>query len=212
MTAMKCSRWPWGRMVTGVIAAVFLLVAGSIIAGSVDARRRADVAQVAEPICLEVDLSRPGEYEGGFRHSFTGAHGTVLQIETDTPLPSPEKIKEMFAGLSGHLAIADCNGDVVYKSDYTSDDVGCWKACEGQWIPMLGLGRFPTGAYVLRFTVTHGAPGLANIPHTLVARYELCGMEYAVPQMMLITGGVSGAIAGLLFLMIGIVTFTKGKR
>ena len=216
---MKRGRWPWGRIVAGIAAAFFLLLAIPFITGGVDVRHRADLARVAEPIRLKVDLSKPGEYEGTFRHTFTAAHSKNLQIETDSQLmpksarESREKGKEILAGLSGRVSIIGSDGSVVKECDFTAESsTDCWSFNNAWWIPLIDLGSFPAGVYTLKLKVDHGAPQLANVRHVLIAKYGLCGMEYLHSQMMMWLGIGGCVIAGLLIIAIVVVTVAKRGR
>lgn len=201
-----------GSNCCGHSSSFFLSLAIPFITGGVDVRQRADLARVAEPIRLKVDLSKPGEYEGTFRHTFTNAHSTFLRIETDLPLVSREKAEAILAGISGRLAIVGSNGVAIYEYNFTSEDVGCWKGNDEQWVPVIKIGNFPAGVYTLRFKVDHGAPKLANVPHVLIAQYGLCGMEYLLSQMMMWLGIGGCVIAGLLIIAIVVVTIAKRGR
>ena len=55
----------------------------------------------AEPIRLDVDLSKPGDYRGEFHHTFVGAHGQNLEVETASGFPSQDAAAAAIEGIVG---------------------------------------------------------------------------------------------------------------
>jgi hypothetical protein len=177
-----------GRVVAGIAAAALLAVATYHVAAAVEVFREVHAARVAEPIHLEVDLSRPGEYVGDFLQTFDQSHGEwiYLQDERDSGPGFVERVR--FEGLRGHLVITTMEGEPVLEREIHP----------GSFDSGLRMTPFPKGEYQLKLTVEQGAPAMASIPHALTASYQLCGME-------LFPAGVSGLTALGCLLVAGVL-------
>jgi hypothetical protein len=68
------------------------------------------------------------------------------------------------------------------------------------------------GDYEMRLTIDRGAPQLAGVPQVLVARYEICGMEYMLAQFIWLIGAAGCSLAGILIFAIVVVTIVKRRR
>jgi hypothetical protein len=61
----------------------------------------------------------------------------------------------------------------------------------------------------LKLVVDHGAPALAGVLHSLVARYGLCGIEYLPAHIEWLMGVAGCVIAGIMVLAIAIRTIRQ---
>jgi hypothetical protein len=210
MAIARGRRWPWGRIVAGVVATVILGVGVNFLIVGAECRTKADAAKVAEPIRLAVDLSKPGVYTGRLHHTFVNAHSNYLEIVTDSPLVSPENAQSIVEGLTGQLTIRAPQGAVVTESTF-GPEFRCIQLDSDHWTPIIDFGHFAEGDYDLDFTVNTGAAQLVGVRHSLVGRYRLCGMEY-MPAGVLWLLGIAGCVVfGLISLVVAIVTVRKNK-
>jgi len=206
---MAAHRWPWGRIVVGIVVAVILLFSIPLFFTSADIRRRADKARTAELMRLKVDLSKPGVYSGTFNHDFEAAHGNYVQIVTNVPSASYEQAEAIVEGLVGHLAVTGFDQQGGYEQEFGPKDYDCMRADDGRWAPVVRFHCSTAGNYRLKFTVGKGAPKLAGIPQALVVRYEICGLEYLVANLACLLGIAGCTVAGVIILLIVIVTMKK---
>jgi hypothetical protein len=215
---MARRKWPWGRIVTGVVAGVILLVAMPLFFTSADIRRRADSAQVAELAHLKADLSKPGVCDAEFCHTFGSAWGLYLQLSTKAPLTSAEESQAVLEGLAGQVTILAPDGAMVHEQSFSSRDffyrslhpkqpkttvMECG-FCRGLWSA--------EGVYKVKFAIDHGSPRMADFPHSLIVRYELDGLEYVMAGMSCLYAIAGCTIAGLLISVIFLVTMAKWGR
>jgi hypothetical protein len=225
MGMRKC---PWGRILTGAVAAVLFCVAIPLFFTSAEIRRRADEAQTAELLRLRVDLSHPGEFEGKLECTFQHAWGLRFQIVTEPSIAattepsaaSAEAAQSHLAGLDGHLTIAGPDGAVVFEKPLRAGDFACrriehdrWGIATGvEYCALRGTWMSPGasgGTNVLKLAVDRGAVRLAGMPQVLMAQYELDGLEYVFARALWLFGFVGCAIGGLLVLAIIGVTIAK---
>lgn len=68
------------------------------------------------------------------------------------------------------------------------------------------------GTYQLKLTVEKGAPKLAGVPHALVVRYEICGMEYLIANIACLIGIFGCVIAGILAMSVILITLAKRRK
>ena len=206
---MKGKR-PWGRIIASTIALAILALGVCLLSASRQMRRRVDAARVAEPIRMQVDLSKPGEFVGEFVHTFVNAHYEKVRIETDPPFATPEQAQASIEGLQAQVTFATPEGDVVSERELSADSCSWSWVKDGEAVPAFGFHGLQTGTYQLKLTIERGAPALADIPQTLVARYGLCGLEYAPPEITRWMSVACFIIAGTIALTI--VSAAIGKR
>jgi hypothetical protein len=208
---MQMRKWPWSRIVTGVVAAGLLSFAIPLFFECVDEQHRADEARESDLIHWKVDLSKPGQYKGAFHHNYDLAHCQYIAIVTDPPLTSSEEATTILEGLKGRLSVVDSDGGVVFEKPIDAKYFGCRKIEEKNWMPEIDFGHFALGKYELRVVVDHGGPRLASVSQTLVARYFLCGLERTINQVMWLLGLGACTIAGILILVVVRITIKKRR-
>ncbi len=207
---MMRRKLPWGRIIAGIVAAAGLVGGISALMASIALGRDVRAASVAEPIHLEIDLSKPGEYVGGFRQTFDGSHGELLFVQIDPPL-NFYQAEDLLKGLRGHLAITTPQGETVLEKDIDEQSFGPVQVSyePERFLPGLWFTPVPKGEYRLELSVEQGAPSLASLPHALVARHRLCGLE-SIPVFL--TGLTAfGCLLVAVLLIAGIVWVTVKK-
>ncbi len=212
------SKYPWIRIIFGVIDAVFFCAALYLAIHSFviyrEATRISESARIAEPIRLDVDFSKPGEYSGSFHHTCGFACARMLRIETDTAFASVEKARGAMDGIAGTVQITDDSGTSVYERQFTSKDFPPFPdyGANNGFFPSLRIDWFKTGTYNFRLTVTEGAPALAGVGQALVARYILCSVEFMLPALLGLGSLLCFVIASIVLLAIIIVTRRERKK
>jgi hypothetical protein len=211
MSTLQERHRPWGRIIAGAIAAIILCISVEFFLSAAEDRHVADAAQVAEPIHLKVDLSKPGVYRGEFYHTFRGAHSDFLQIVPESPFKSHEEAVAIVKGLRGSVSIVGSDGTVVCAQRFGPDQFPTVQIENEGTFPLLGSSHFDfdEGVYELTLTVDQGAPGLAGVPHVLVGRYGLCGIEYMAAEIGWMIGVAGCVIAGIIVLAIVVVSLRK---
>lgn len=211
-------RYPWVRIIFGTIAAIFLCAALCLaVFASLGYRKTkpiSDAASVAEPIRLQVDFSKPGEYTGTFHQTCGFACTEMLRIETDTAFASVEQARGAMEGIAGTVQITDAGGTSVYERQFTSKDFLSIPAdgANNGFYPRLRFGPFKTGTYNFQLTVTQGAPALAGVGQALVARNILCGVEFMWLIPVALGSLLCFVIASIILLAIILVTRRERKR
>ena len=127
------TRIPWGRIIAGTLAIVLLGIGVWACWTSCQSRAEANAAATAEPIRLDVDLSKPGEYWGEFHHTFAGgAHGENLGIEAVSGFAFAEAAAAAIEGIAGSVEIIDPGEDkVVWRSELTPEHLRVTAHYEG---------------------------------------------------------------------------------
>jgi hypothetical protein len=207
MESTQDREWPWGCTAAALI---FLGIGIWFFYSSSESRHQADAARVAEPIRLNVDLSKPGTYSGELRHTFTFACADYFQIVPESPFASREEAESSLKGLVAHYSLIGPHGGVVHERDCEPTGFRAAEVKGNRWVPSLGRDHFgcEKGVYTLKFTVEHGASKLAGIPHVLVARYAICGIEY-LPSHFLQLLGIAGCVIGGFFAVAVVVIRRK---
>lgn len=188
---------PW-RCVAAAVG--LLMLAGAAFFSAVAAiEGRAFERAMHEPVgSVEADLSRPGVSEATLREWYPAAHGVALRVR-----PEGGAMPAAFPALRGTIQIFDGRGEVVETAEVSGEPPDGPGPREGR------IARYNpprAGAYTVRLTVTHPEPALANVPHRVVAEYQICGCEA-------LAGVFSGLLgAGLAFVggLTTLVVFTTG--
>lgn len=177
---------PVARIIGAAVAITLLGV--SLSSGLACRTRHRELTewQVARPMSVEIDLSKPGEFDTRFRQTCAVSHGEIVLLDVAPPVAFDEDVNELFQGLVAVMTVFDAFGEVVLK-----EPIKAAQLQDGGDKPSLVLTRFypfPIGDYTARISVESGAAGLAQRRQTLYAQYQLCGLE-GFP--MLIAGIVS---------------------
>ena len=208
--AARTGKRPWGRIVTSVLAAGLLTVAIPFFFTSAAIRRCADTALTAMPAQMTVDVSKATIYEGEFDHTYPEAVNIWLQVTTSPVFESTEAASEAFDGFAGRFSIIDADGAIVDEAKFDRNNYQVMQLY-GVIGPAARLRRFPARIYEARFTVDSVAPRLAGISQTLVARYNLYGLEYVAADVAWLLGFAGCVIAGILILFVVAITISKRR-
>ncbi|QDU55307.1 hypothetical protein [Aeoliella mucimassa] len=149
---------------------------------------------VARPMSTKIDLSQPQQITLPFHQTCSISHGEGFYL--DAPQLSDEDKQDLptlFAGLDGSIEICDTAGNIVSSVEMHDEYVYYWD----DQIMLAKLDPFEEGEYQATILIRSGATKLAGIDQTLLAAYQLCGLERLAVTMSAVIGGVSGVV-GLL--------------
>jgi hypothetical protein len=197
--------------VAGTVGGAILFFGIGALVSSRDWRRECEAAQVAEPIHLTVDVSKPGEILGEFHQTFRAACSGYLQIVPQSPPSSEKEALALIKGLRGHFSIVGYDRRDVHERGIAEAGFVALPIDKDHWAPALERDyfSFDKGVYQIRLVVDHGAPALAGVPHSLVARYGLCGIEYVPAQILSLIGIVGCIIGGIILLAVALIAISE---
>lgn len=151
---------------------------------------------VAQPLCVEIDLSQPSETTAPFRQTCSISHGEIITLDCKYGEVDPNP-SELLDGLEGVVVISDAEGNQVSSTNFSDKSAYVWY----DRIALADVDPFATGDYIATIHVHSGAPALVSRKQTLIAEYQLCGLEqfptYIARGLACIFGGV-----GLISLLI----------
>ncbi|MFA6562176.1 MAG: hypothetical protein WCV00_09755 [Verrucomicrobiia bacterium] len=196
-----------GRTIACAVAG--LLCAASIFLLIFAHNHRRDFYQwkQARPIDIPVDLSKPGQFTGGFAQTCHISHGEAICLAVPTDVVAKTTWTNLLSNLRFVSQIQDRNGKEELKEEFTGEPFGRDHLIDGDFV-LLMFRPFADGTYQMALTVTQGAPALHGVPQRLVARYMLCGMEL-MPAIIAKMMGIGGLIIAA---AIVVITVWRAKR
>ena len=114
--------------------------------------------------------------------------------------------------VKGTFTITDANGENGVSNGFSDAGINFWRFDSKSVAPVLLSHIIFKGEYILNLTIREPAPALANIKHTLVARYMICGLK-AVPAVLLeLAGFVSICIAVVIIIVMVLRSLKRRRR
>ena len=153
----------------------------------------------ARPMETAIDLSKPSETTVPFHQTCSISHGEALYLDCDLDEESKQNTEELFAALSGNVAIKDSNGNEIESVKINNTTVRYW---DGK-IMLTGFAPFRNGDYSATIRIDSGVAALADKEQTLYASYQLCGLE----QMPAMIAGAFAFGAGIIGLVAAVSVF-----
>jgi len=221
---------PIGRTIALVIAVIFLILGILSFIKASGYYRKFYQWIKDEPIRIQVDLSKPGNYTGKFIQTCHIAHGLCLYVETQQKSASEDEALELVKGIKGSFAIIDSNGNNVLTGNFNDSHFATGRRsfstydlndldysvrcdCPVKNVPFLSLfSSFCDGTYTFKLAIYDGAPALANTNHMLVARYSLCGLEILPGALLRLFGFTFIGISIIIIGVMAIITWRRKKR
>lgn len=185
------------RLIGALFSIVGLALAFSFYRDAVHHRAAFEQWLVDEPMRTSIDLSSAGEVTMPFRQTCAAAHAQVIELSVEPHEDAPVPID--LVGLRMTITIGTPDGAEVASLDVSGENIPPAPSP----LPIARFHPFATGDYVASILVISPAPALAGHAQTLVARYELCGLELmpaAVLQVAAIGAGIVSAVIGLCIL------------
>jgi hypothetical protein len=190
-----------GRLVGLVVAVAVLAVA---IDWGFDSQRlnaRFYQAMTARPMETLIDISQTGEVTTPFRQTYSSAHGAAVYLQKASNVPEAFDAN-LLRPLEGVIIVKDAQGQEVTRAELTGRDV---QLRDGQLL-LTNLRMFSEGEYQATITINTGVPQLADVPQTVYAQYELCGLErFPATIMGVLAAGIGILGMGLLAVVLSAV-------
>ena len=203
---------PWGRGIVTVLAIISLCIA---IPFALQWRQmRAECADAEETVLavLSDAFGTTGTVEAVFAPKYDFTCKEMLVLECDLPSRSRDDVWATVKGVRAQFAIIDHSGKILREAKLTDDRfLPFWtKPGTNSVQPAFLFHPVPPGEYRLRLTVNQPAMPLVGVPHRIIARYELCGIERLATVFM---GGIAlvSTVIGL-SLTTGVILITRKKR
>lgn len=202
---------PWGRVIATVLAVVAFAAAVPSTCQWWNMRTECADAQATLLAVLPEAFGTNGTVEVDFCPKYSFTCKEMLLVEHDLPNRSPETVSAVLKGLQAQVAIIDRTGKAVLEKEVTDEWFRPFWADRGinSALPALLFHPVQPGSYRLRVTVREPAIPLIGVPHRVVARYELCGIERLAAAF---TGGIAlVAIMIGLSLTMGVILVTRRR-
>jgi len=204
---------PWGRAIATVLAVATFAVAVQSAGHWWQMRTKCADAEATVLAVLPDAFGTKGTTEVDFRPDYDFTCGReMLVVEHDLPNRSRDQVTATVKGLHAELTIVDGTGEAVLKEDLTDEWFCPFLLEQGtdSFLPAFPFHSVRSGHYRLRLTVTEPAVPLVGIPHRVVARYQLCGVDRIAATFM---GGIA-LVSALVCLVLttGVIVVTRRKR
>ncbi len=203
---------PWGRGIAAVLAVVALCIAIPFASQWWQMRTECADAEATVLAVLPDALGTNGTVETDFAPKYDFTCKEMLVVEHELPDRSGDNVTATVKGLRAQLTIVDRSGKAVLDEEVTDDWFRPFWAKPGtnSVLPAFPFDPVPPGEYRLRLTVKQPAMPLVGVPHRVVARYELCGIEHLATAYI---GGIA-LVAALICLALttGVIVVTRKKR
>jgi hypothetical protein len=199
---------PVGRIVAWVVASLLLVASAYCLVQSVLLAKTVNRAMEAEPLRMDVDLSKPGRYEGSYHQTYRRAHAGSLIVHLG-PAPAGAAADTQPAGnFDGHVELFDAGGKCVFQDDLPTDALKMLLTEDLAGEPTYQVFRIPPalpiGSYKFVLDVRRPAPALARRKQTVIARYAVCELEM-MPAFLAgaasVVFGLTGGIVALVLLV-----------
>jgi len=205
-------RIAWGRGIAAVLAVAAFAIAMPFAMQWWQMRTRCADAEATVLAVLPDAFGTNGTFQADFSPKYDFTCKEVLVVEHDLPNRSRDDVTGTLDGLRADIVIVDSDAKAVFKRKITDDSFGpFWTGPDtNSVLPAFRFRPVPHGDYQLRITVHQPATLLAGVPHRIVARYELCGLEHLATAF---TGGIA-LVAALVCasLTAGVILVTRKKR
>ena len=204
-------RFPIVRVICCVVAA------GLVVAGILFLVRAQRISSKirgqwdTQPFDLVVDMSEPGEFAAEFEQTWGESHQQTIYLHVRSGVPAEGTEDELVAGLELEWEIRDADGEMVTEGEYREPRRWGGSGRQGA-IPLDSFEPLAVGTYTLAVTVVKGAPGLAGVEQRLVCEYVSCVMALMPGMIAGMAGLLSLAVGGILFVVVGVVTWWKKDK
>ena len=199
---------PIKRIVAICLAVALLATAGHFFPQYLDVKRQLRAGKTDQPVDIEVDLSRPGEYTGPFVQTCAMSHDQRLTLHLGEEVATAEEAAALLGGLDATFAVYRTDDTPVIELELM--DLGRHQAYPAAYLEGQRFAPFAKGSYRFRLTVRQPAAALSGVRQQLTARYELCGLEgFALVAGAAATFGP--LIAGVLVVVI-VALLTRSQR
>lgn len=177
LSSKNIIKWFFKYLLTGI--GIAMVVFGTIFLVAAF-QCNTKLKEMKQPLIqIPIDLSKPGQYTTTLPTVENYFHGLILMIEAKQQFSDINTLEEFAEELRGHAIIQREDGRVVGKIDLSVCCPAFWQK-PPETICFVVLETFPEYEgqnSQLLVTITQGAAKLDGIKQTLIARYNLCGLE-----------------------------------
>ena len=169
------------------------------ISSSCDKAEAIDLASFAD------GFGKTGDHVAAFCPEYAFTCKEMLCVIPDSRVLSREDAEKIVSGVNASLRIVSPSGVVVGEWELTNEAFSrTWRVGLEQAgpFPAFRFSPVPPGEYTIELNVQQPAAALVEIPHRVVAKYELCGIERlpalfsgAISVTFVVIGGVVAAVA-----------------
>ncbi len=203
---------PCIRGIVTVLAVVALAVAISFANQWWQMRAECADAETTVLAILPDAFGTNGTAEADFAPKYDFTCKEMLVVEHDLPDRCRDDVTATVKGLLAKLTILDQTGKAVLEEEVTDEWFRPFWTEPGtnSVVPSFLFHPVPPGDYRLRITVKQPAMQLIGVPHRIVVRYELCGIEHLAAAFT----GCIALVAALICLALGtgVIVFTRKRR
>jgi len=210
--AVVTFRFPWGRIIAGILSAAAFIASVLFAWECWQLCKKCVDAQVTALAVFPDAFGATGTFQADFSPKYDFTCKEVLHVESGLPCRSYEDIGAILAGLRAVFVIEDVRGVVVLDENLTEESFRLTWTMPGAdtFPPTFPFRPVRPGDYQIRLTVHEPAASLVNIPHRVVARYELCGVEHLAAIYL---GSIAFvALLVSVSLVISVVVVTKRRQ
>jgi hypothetical protein len=212
---MARDKRPVGRIVAWAVASLLLAAGVFCLVQYVQMEWELRRAGMADLLRMNVDLSRPGRYEGSYHQTFLGAHSAKFGLYID-PAPADSANTTQPAGdFEANAAMFDANGQSVFQqvipSGFLESLLTEGNSAPGRWEMLRISPGLPLGTYKFVLNVRRPATALAGRKQIAVIKYVLCGLE-ALPSFVVGLGALAFGLTGGIIALVLLVGRAKRRR
>lgn len=220
-------RIPFGRIVAGVIAAIFCYFGVDSYLSQAKLTHELRVAASTDIVSIPVDLSKPGTHtakfdcSGDLAHGL--AHGQVVYLQITPSDPNTDVAVSLLRGIDATLTITDADGTTISETFHgspTSNGAPDGLVIEPmaseatsrpapKVIRLLSI-RPLSGSHTLSIDVKKGSVGLRGASQRIFARYQLCSLENLAIHFSQLISVVSFVLAAIIAAVI--LAITRKRR
>lgn len=212
---------PRTKAVIRKIAKVFswLLIVGGVcsIAFGIYVQDILDKTYRIQPLQMEADLSKAGEYTGTWNQTHDSHFGATIRLVLDREQGDAEldSVRGLLEGLRARVRFEDAEGSVVAEAEIKTPDMSSAELrSSSDFVELcyIAHGEEPEKrVYEVLLNVESPAEGLRDVKHRLEGSFTICGLEY-VPALIPMTLGAISTVAGLLLAIILYVVNRHRRR
>ncbi len=213
---------PRAKTVIRVIVKVFswLLVVGGVcaIAFGIYVQDILDKTYRIQPLELEADLSKAGEYTGTWNQTHDSSFGATIRLVLDREQGEAEldTVRELLEGLRARVRFEDAEGSLVAEAEIKASDISSAELSSSADVVELcyvssGKGR-DKGLHNVFLVVESPAEGLRDVKHRLEGSFMICGLEYAAAFVPMLLGVLSTVAGIILAIIIYVVNRNRRRR
>lgn len=203
-------RVPWARIVAGILAATAFATSLSFLLEWRRMRDQCARAAATELVVLTDAFAEEGSSTVQFSPDYEFTCKEMLVVELDSVKPWEGDVTAVLEGLRADLVIADNGQEPVFRKHLMRESFRPLQTEDGVTVPVFMFNPVSAGDYELSLNVYEPARPLVHVPHKVVMRYLLCGVEHMAVALAGILSAATFSIGAIL--VAGIVVVSRRRR